>query len=257
MIDENRPPAEPRWEGAQPGGLAPGEVQLWLFSLDRPPLPRDYLASLLSPDERARAERFRFEVHRRRFSAGRGLLREALGRWLGEDPRALVFRYGEKGKPSLTSHLAMPAVPDLRFNLSHSQDLGLLGAAWGRELGVDVEACRALEDAAGLVERFFAPGERAAFSSLTTEERRLAGFYAGWTRKEAYVKARGDGLSLPTTSFEMTIDPDGPAALVAFAAEPAEVTRWVFTALDPAPHFVGAVAVENPGGSLREQTWQE
>lgn len=252
MIDPNRPPAAPRWPAAAPSRLLPGEVQLWLFSLEQPPLPRDYLADLLSPDERARAERFRFEVHRRRFTAGRGLLREALGRWLGEEPRELVFRYGEKGKPSL----AAPAVPDLRFNLSHSQDLGLLGVAWGRELGVDVEACRPLEDAAGLVERFFAPGERAAFGALEAE-RQLLGFYSGWTRKEAYVKARGDGLSLPTTSFEMTLDPAGPAALLAFDAEPAEVLRWHFTALDPAPDFLAAVAVEAPGADLRLATWRE
>lgn len=252
MIDENRPPAEPRWPRGTPAKLPPGDLQLWLFSLERPPLPLDYLADLLSPEERARAARFRFDVHRRRFTAGRGLLREALGRWLGEDPRALVFHYGEKGKPSL----AVPSAPDLRFNLSHSQDLGLLGVAWGRELGVDVEACRPLEDAAGLVERFFAPGERAAFAALE-EERRLLGFYSGWTRKEAYVKARGDGLSLPTTSFEMTLDPEGPAALLAFDAEPAEVTRWAFTALDPAPGFLGAVAVESPGGALVRATWAD
>jgi|CXWL01.1.fsa_nt_gi 4'-phosphopantetheinyl transferase len=252
MIDENRPPAQPRWEGASPDRLAADDIQLWLFSLDRPPLRLDHLRELLSPDERARADRFRFEIHRRRFTAGRGLLREALGRWLGAEPRSLVFRYGAKGKPSLST----PSAPDLRFNLSHSQDLGLLAVAWGRELGVDVEACRPLEDAAGLVERFFAPGERAAFSALQAE-RRLAGFYSGWTRKEAYVKARGDGLSLPTTSFEMTVDPDGPAALLAFAAEPTEVERWTFTALDPAPDFLGALAVEASGGTLVERTWRE
>jgi len=235
------------WPNVAPEPLVHGaglgdDVIVWLIDLDRPPLPFEHLAAHLSPDERRRAERFRFEVHRRRFATGRGVLREALGRLLQREPPALSFAYGEKGKPHLTSDTA-PAAASLRFNLSHSQNAALLAVALDREIGVDVESLRPIDDAPMLVERFFAPRERRIFADLP-EAQRLAGFYTAWTRKEAYVKARGDGLSLPTTAFEVELAPGSEARLVEFAQEPDEVDRWALAGLEPAPGFLGAVAVE-------------
>ena len=226
-------------------GPEAGEVTVWLIDLDRPPLPAERLAAHLSPDERRRADRFRFDVHRRRFATGRGALRELLGRLLDRDPAGLSFAYGEKGKPRLVEGAAGvgPAGAGLRFNLSHSQNAALIAVARGREVGVDVEALRSIDDAPLLVERFFARRERRVFAGLGEAER-LAGFYTAWTRKEAYVKARGDGLSLPTTAFEVTLAPGSEARLIAFEQEPAEVDRWALIGLDPAPGFLGAVAVE-------------
>jgi 4'-phosphopantetheinyl transferase len=232
-------PAAPVGDGAD-DGIGDGTVRIWLADLDRPPLPAEHLERHLSSDERARAARFRFDVHRRRFATGRGLLRELLGRLLGAAPASLSFAYGAKGKPSLPGS-------GLGFNLSHSQNAALLGVCRGRELGVDIEHMRRLDDAAGLVERFFAPREREIYAGLPGPER-LAGFYTGWTRKEAYVKARGDGLSLPTTAFEVEMAPGSRARLLRFEEEPDEVGRWTLAGLEPADGFLGAVAVEAPSG---------
>lgn len=229
---------ESAWPAGEPTpDLAAGELQVWLVDLDLPPLATARLDAHLSPDERRRADRFRFEVHRRRFATGRGLLRELLGRILDADPAGLRFEYSEKGKPSLAG------MADLRFNLSHSQNGALIAVARGRELGVDIEAVRPLDDAPMLVERFFAPSERRVFAEVP-EAKRLACFYTGWTRKEAYVKARGDGLSLPTTAFEVEIAPGSDARLVRFEREPEEVVRWSLAGLEPADGFLGALAVD-------------
>lgn len=234
-------------EEAPQRGPDDGTVDVWLASLDHPPVCLDRLWELLAPDEAERAHRFRFDVHRERFVAGRGLLRLLLGRALDRPPAEIAFQYGAKGKPSL-----QPADPDveaaahgvdLRFNLSHSADLALFALARGRELGVDIEQLRPLDDAASIVERFFAPAERQTFGTLG-HSHQLVGFYSGWTRKEAYVKARGDGLSLPTTAFEMEIVPDRRPRLVRFDEEPDEVDRWSFETFEPADGYLGAVAVE-------------
>ncbi len=237
------------------GSSLPDErtVGVWLIDLDRPALAPERLAAHLAPDERARAERFRFDVHRRRFATGRGALREILGRLLDRDPAALSFAYGTKGKPRLVAGGGGAGGDALRFNLSHSQNAALLAVAWDREVGVDVEALRPLDDAPLLVERFFAPRERRTFAGLPETER-LAGFYTAWTRKEAYVKARGDGLSLPTTAFEVELAPGSEARLVAFDQEPEEVGRWDLVGLEPAPGFLGALAVEARHGEAAPET---
>ncbi|HUP42520.1 MAG TPA: 4'-phosphopantetheinyl transferase, partial [Thermoanaerobaculia bacterium] len=165
--DADVPPLAPRWPAGAPSvAPAAGELQLWLADLDRPPVPLDRLAATLDPAERERAARFHFEVHRRRFTAGRGLLRRLLGELLGVAPEALVFAYGEKGKPRLVAGAA-----ELRFNLSHSANGALLAVARGRELGVDLEAIRPMDDAEALVERFFHPAERRVFAGLEADRR--------------------------------------------------------------------------------------
>ena len=236
--DAEGPPLEPLWAPGVPESPPGGEVQVWLADLDRPPIPRERLAALLAPDERARADRFRFDVHRFRYTVGRGLLRTLLGRFLGSDPRGIAFDYGDRGKP----RLARPPW-DLRFNLSNSRNAVLIAVARGVELGADIEALRDLDDAAALVERFFHPAERQVFARLEAGDR-IAGFYSGWTRKEAYVKARGDGLSLPTSAFQVDLSPGGPAALLRFDQEPEEVARWSLAAFEPARGYLGALAVE-------------
>ena len=252
--DANVPPIEPLWPSGWPEAPPSGsEVQLWLADLDRPPVPLDALWADLDREERERAARFRFDVHRRRFTAGRGLLRRFLGGLIGVEPGALIFGYGEKGKP----HLVRPdagLAGGIHFNLSHSANGALFAVARGRELGVDLEALRPMDDADALVERFFHPGERRTFAALAPEAR-LSAFFSGWTRKEAYLKARGDGLSLPTTEFEVALETGGPLGLIGFEHEPAEVGRWSFEAFEPAREFLGAVAVEGPPPELRKRFW--
>lgn len=254
--DAEVPPVQPLWSPGAPE-VAPeaGEVQLWLADLDRPPVPLERLAATLAPDERERAARFHFDVHRRRFTAGRGLLRRLLGRLLERPPESLAFRYGFKGKPELDLPPGDPGA-GLRFNLSHSANGALLAVTRDRTVGADLEHLRPLDDAEALVERFFHPAERRVFAGVAPAER-LACFYAGWTRKEAYVKARGDGLSLPTTEFEVVLAPGEPARLVRFEREPGEVGRWSFAAFEPARSFLGAVAVEGAESMLVERFWSE
>jgi 4'-phosphopantetheinyl transferase len=181
------------------------------LALDVPEARLTRLRLLLDAGERARAERFVFERHRRRFTAARGLLRETLAAELGGDPAALRFEYGPRGKP----RLAAGSDDGLRFNVSHSGELLLIALARGAELGVDVEAVRPDIDHAAIARRFFSACEQAALLALP-DPLRARGFFAIWTRKEAYVKLLGGGLSIPLDGFDVSLDE--PARLLRGAA---------------------------------------
>ncbi len=170
--------------------LAAGEVDLWRVSLDQPPAvmavgSRD----VLSPDEQERARRFFFERDRRRFTVGRSVLRHLLAGYLGCDPAEIVFRYGANGKPELGS----PATSDLQFNLAHSEGLALYGFTRAGEIGVDLEAIRELPDWEFIAATCFNPEEQQRVAKAPSD-RRLAEFFAAWTRQEAVLKATGLGL---------------------------------------------------------------
>ncbi len=173
------------------------EVHIWRIDLAKPGNEQ-----LLSADERDRANRFRFAMHRNRYISGRATLRIILGRFAGTAPERLTFEYTQFGKPFL---------PDsrIRFNLSHSEDLAVLAVTFDREIGVDVERIQQQKDLLDIAERFFAVPEREALRSLPVSDR-AAGFYRCWTRKEAYIKARGDGLSLDLNSFVVSLLPQEP-----------------------------------------------
>lgn len=227
------------WPGAMPA-LGTGEVHVWRTALDLAPDQVQRLRESLSPDERARAARFHFERDRVRFTVARAGLRALLGRYLGLAPSAIGFAYGDHGKP----HLAAPApAGDLRFNVSHSGGVALYAVARGREVGVDVEGHRADFATAEIAEGFFSLAERRALSALPAE-RRCEAFFACWARKEAYIKARGLGLSLALDGFDVSLAPGEPAALLATRDDPAERHRWSLHALDPGPGLAGAVVAE-------------
>lgn len=203
----------------------------------------------LSADERGRAERFVFEVHRRRFTAARGLLREVLGGELGTPPAAVRFDYGPRGKPALAYDLET----ELRFNVSHAQERAILAIARGLELGVDIEAVRQSIDHAAIAKRFFSPKERDALLALP-EAARADAFFTIWTRKEAYVKLLGGGLLIPLDSFDVSLGE--PARLLRSkggeaAPEPAELLSLAVPtgfraalAVAGAPAGVEALALE-------------
>lgn len=218
--------------------LSTDDVHVWRIPLDVPPATLDRLASLVSGDERDRADRFYFDRDRNRFLAARGALRMILGSYLDSDPSLLSFHYGPRGKPSL-------AGSPLEFNLTHSAGLALCAVALGRRLGIDVEALRPLPDAAAIAERFFSDAERRALRSVTEAQRTLA-FFQCWTRKEAYIKAIGEGLSMPLDRFDVSLLPGEPARLLAVAGDPDAPRRWTLHDLDPGPGLVAAIAVEGP-----------
>jgi 4'-phosphopantetheinyl transferase len=199
-------------------------------------------AALLSDAERERAARFAFDRDRRRFVLARARLRELLAARLGVRPAAIELGYGPHGKPELVGRFADSA---LRFNVSHKDDLAAYAFAWGREVGIDVEAVRELEDADDLAARFFSPAERAAYRALDPRDRPL-GFHSCWTRKEAFVKALGGGLGQPLDRFDVSLAPGEPARILRVDATPGDRCGWRLEALSPGPGFVAAVVVEAP-----------
>lgn len=232
--------------------LRDGEAQVWRAGLEpgEPALRR--LWEVLSTDERQRADRFHFQRDRGHFVAARGGLREILGRYTGATPQSLRFSYDSFGKPSLSDPppgVAAGGTP-LHFNVSHSGGVALYAVAAGREVGVDVERVR--EDFAGLdiARNFFSPHEVAALSALPAEERPTA-FFDCWTRKEAYIKARGLGLSHPLHLFTVSLTPGRPAALLRTDDDPQEASRWSLAELFPGEGYRAALAFEGELSSLR------
>lgn len=221
-----------------PPSLADDEVHAWRIALDLPEALLADLAALLSPAERERAERFYFPRHRRRYIVSHGLLRAILALYVGCDPAELVFCHGMYGKPALPPTLGT----DVRFNLSHSGEGALVGVARGREIGIDVEEVRPMADLEQLAARFFAPREAAALTAIA-EALRAEAFFHCWTRKEAYIKACGEGMSRPLDQFVVSLLPGEPARLLEVTDNPAETALWSLRELAPWPGYVGCVAV--------------
>jgi 4'-phosphopantetheinyl transferase len=228
--------------------LDQANVHVWVANLGD--LPEAALRALLSPDERERGRRFHFERDRRRFVNARGLLRVLLGRYLDVLPSSLLFGYGPRGKPFLAGH------DEVRFNVSHSGGLALLAFARGCELGVDIEQERALAGSADIARHYFSAGEEEALRSLAPEQREAA-FFRCWTRKEAFIKATGDGLSRPLDTFDVTLAPGEPARLLRVQGEPEAMRRFWLEDLRPAPGFAGALAVEGTARGVLCRTWNQ
>ncbi len=223
--------------------LAAGTVHVWSIGLDPPRTRLDELRGWLCAEERQRAARFRFARHRDRFVAARGQLREILAGYEDVEPAALRFAYGAHGKPRL-------AGGSVRFNLSHSDGEALLAVAAGRDVGIDLERVRPDADCTAVARRFFSRAEATALLALPPAAR-AAAFFAVWTRKEAFVKARGDGLAVPLADFDVSIAALGPVRLLRTAWDPAEAGRWSLRTLDVAPGFAAALAVFGPQPEVR------
>lgn len=212
-------------------------IRVWVVQLDdHDPVP---LLGLLSEDERKRAARLAVPQARRRFVVARGLLRRILSSVLDGEPSRLVFVYGTRGKPSLDASQSR----GLHFNLAHSEGLALYALAWGREVGVDLERLRPLPDAAALAAKFFAPEEQAALQALPPAARH-EGFFRIWARKEAFVKARGEGIAAGLSRFAVSCDPQS-GGLLYVAGEPQAAARWRIVELDLAaftPAYLAALA---------------
>jgi 4'-phosphopantetheinyl transferase len=221
--------------------LPGGEIQIWVVALDPPAVVAERLASRLAADEQQRAARFRFERHRRQYEVGRGALRTLLGAYLDLPPGEVRFAYGERGKPFLAA--PPPGGSDLHFNLSNSNELALIGFVRGIEIGVDVEYRKAMPDLEQIAERFFSESERVALRQLPAHQK-PAGFFNCWTRKEAYLKAVGQGLAARLDSFDVTLAPGEPPRMLTLEGDAPRAARWFFEHFQPAPDYVGALAVE-------------
>lgn len=238
---------------APPGlELSPGEIHLWSIRLDPPPEVVERLGRALSADEWERANRFRFDKHRRQYVVGRGALRSLVGAYTGTRPEIVRFRYGDRGKP----YLADPA-GDLQLNLSNSDEMALVGFVRKVEIGVDIEFLKPMPDCEPIAERFFSASERDVLRALPADRKEEA-FFNCWTRKEAYLKAMGTGLAAPLDSFDVTLAPGEPPRMLTLEGSAERAARWYLQHFRPAEQYIGALAIEGAppgGGEWRVETW--
>jgi 4'-phosphopantetheinyl transferase len=232
-----QPPKELPWPN--------DEVHVWRATITWPEAAAYRFEQCLTADERDKMERFRFEKDRRRYLIGRGLLRSLLGRYLDVMPQALRFETTAAGKPHLASGQG-----ELQFNLAHSGDYVLIAITDGRAVGIDVEEVRDDFDTGEIAAHFFSPNEQRELEALTGRAK-IEAFFECWTRKEAYVKARGEGLSLPLDQFDVSLRPGEAARLIVTRPDPAEARRWQLSGLGVADGYKGALATEGHGWTLR------
>jgi 4'-phosphopantetheinyl transferase len=231
--------------------LPADEIHVWRASLDQP-VPRfQRLKQLLSPDESMRAEQFHFEQDRKRFIACHGILRTILGRYLNVDPNRLQFCNGKNGKPALAHEFDNGSI---HFNLSHSNEIVLYGFARDQQMGVDIERIRNISEMDQITKRFFSKTENEILRNLPDNQKKEA-FFNCWTRKEAFIKAIGEGLSYPLNKFVVSLVPGEPARLLRIEGDSKAASRWFIQELNPAPGFAAAFAVEGRRRQLRFWQW--
>jgi 4'-phosphopantetheinyl transferase len=250
----------PMWEGQHPLPsecdrrmpipnrplLEDDEVHIWRSVIDLPDAHIQDFEKVLTPDECARANGFRFKTDRDRFVAARGLLRAILARYLGTHPGQLRFRYGPYGKPALDGEIGKT----IRFNLSHANGLALYAVARDRELGVDLEQVRPHSLDQTIVEQYFSDQENAMLGALSLHEGPEA-FFRHWTRKEAYLKAHGEGLSGLPRQPDFSLEGGAPLTLGTTEETNHQGARWLLRDLDPGPGYVAAIAIEGRLPRLR------
>jgi 4'-phosphopantetheinyl transferase len=229
--------------------LADDDIHVWRASLTWDKVALRSFESILADDERARAQRFIFESDRDHFIAAHGFLRNVLAAYLHCPPKTTDFSYGPHGKPFVASRGSQPGIC---FNLSHSHGMALIAIGRKRQIGIDVELIRPEFAGEEIAKRYFSTKEVDELSKLPAELR-AEGFFLCWTRKEAYVKARGDGLHVPLDSFSVSVSPDAPATLSS-----ADESRWHIESFVPSlvsePHYVASVVAE--GKNWRPQYFE-
>lgn len=230
--------------------LKPGtnHVDIWRIALDLEVDSVKRFESTLSADEVERAAKFQFAKDRDRYIIAHGFLRDVLTRYLGGEPAQFKFFVNSFGRPSLKDH-------EFEFNLSHSADFALVALTLNRKIGVDVERIRSGISAHVIARQYFSKIEVAELEALPLELRERA-FFVGWTRKEAYIKAQGMGLSLGLDSFDVSITPDRPAVLRATRPNPEEAARWTLLSFPVDPRYEAAVAVDGKDLDFRFWDWK-
>jgi 4'-phosphopantetheinyl transferase len=231
-----------------PLSLAEDEVQVWRVDLEAIGADESRWQRVLSSDELGRASRFHFSRDRQRFVASRAWLRTILASYLATDPKGLSFSYSKTEKPSLG--LAQ-ADSGIAFNVSHSGGIALLGFTRRREIGVDIEQVRREADHEAIARRFFSAHEQNQLAALPAQEK-VDAFFRCWTRKEAYIKATGDGLSLPLSQFDVSLVAGEKSALLATRPDGLEAGRWLLQDVPGGPGYVAALCVRGRDWRLNE-----
>ena len=220
--------------------LSKKDVHIWRAALDLPSRSIQELKEKLSIDELVRAERFRFERDRNRFIVRLGILRTILGFYMGVEPDEVRFCYGNHGKPRLRNAFGKTGI---NFNLSHSEGLALYVFSRDHEIGIDVERIHDIPEMEEIVERFFSGKENVVFRALPRSKKREA-FFNCWTRKEAFIKAIGEGLFYPLDKFDVSFTPDEPSRLLSIDGDSEKASQWFMLNLKPASGFSVAQLVE-------------
>ena len=229
----------------QPQPLTDSDIHVWCASLNVSPEDLSDYVSLLSPDEKTRAERFYFEKDRDYFSVGRGLLRILIGHYLKIIPSQIEFFYEDHGKPTLKSVLQDKT---FEFNLSHSKGMALYIFNWHRKVGIDVEHIHPMPDMDDFAERFFSPRESALINSLSGQQKEAV-FFKLWTCKEAFLKANGNGLTLPINQVEISLENEGHIKLEPIGEEKEQTADWRLELFNPVPGYQAALAIEGNGAA--------
>jgi 4'-phosphopantetheinyl transferase len=227
--------------------LAANQVHVWQIPLIAPEHP----TSILSDDELQRAHRFHFEKDRLRFVSARSALRNILASYLDLRPREVAFSYTPKGKPELAAYLHQPA---LQFNLSHSGDFALLALTLESRVGADIEVIDPERATEAIAARFFSPAEISMLEALPATEKVVA-FFQCWTRKEAYIKALGEGLALPLDSFDVAFGPGVQPAMLGIRNTAEDPFRWRLYDIASPRGYAAAIAVESQSEELHLRIW--
>jgi len=228
--------------------LPPDTLHVWLADLIQAEACAERLERMLGPREIERANRFRFPHLRRNYVARQGILRDLIGRYTGTAGADVQFVFGDMGKPALAANST------LQFNMSHSQHLALYGFMWNHEIGVDIEFERPLADLADIANASFAAEEVASLFSLPPDQR-ITAFIKCWSRKEAFIKAVGAGLSFPLDAFAVTLTPDVPAKLLRVDPQPAWVSQWRYATFDVLGKYAAAALVTHPQWRVEQWRW--
>jgi|SRR5579863_627475 len=231
--------------------LGDEDVHVWRVSLDIQETYVQFLELTLATDEYARAAQFRFQKDRKRFIIARGVLRAILGRYLAKDPQTLRFCYNNYGKPFLIGESASEV---LCFNMTHSHGMALYAVTQDRDIGIDLEYIDTSIACEQIAVHCFSPNEVHMFRTIPASMQHNA-FFSCWTRKEAYLKARGTGLSLALSQFDVSVIPGAPAALLDTREEGQDSASWSLYDLSPDPHFAAALAVNGHPRHLEYWQW--
>jgi 4'-phosphopantetheinyl transferase len=234
---------------APPPRLAPDAVHVWRIALNPDDEVVVRLDATLSSDEVERADRFRGPMLRRRFVVGRAALRSVLAGYLEAEPERITFAYGARGKPRLAG-----VGEWLEFNLSHTEDLALCAITRGKAVGIDIERLRPMDDAGQIMSRYFTPREQAEFFNYPQQERPAA-FFRAWTRKEALLKATGDGLAALADTYEVALAEVGPERM-SLSDDTEAVPCWTLHDLDVGPEYLAALAVAGKLGEVILNNWK-
>ncbi len=223
--------------------LAADEIAVWPVQLGGECVAEAF-HPFLNEAERARAARFRASAHRGTWVQSRAALRVLLGRYLQRPAGSIEFHETGRGKPTLGASF------DLNFNNSHSGSCALMAFANNQDLGVDVEMIKPMNDLSQIARRFFCPAEADELHALEQDARHDA-FFRCWTRKEAYLKATGDGLYTPLDSFQVTMRSDVPARVVHIGGDEAEGNAWTVHDLTCIPGYAAAIAYRGERRTLK------